>query len=192
LLTTGANELLAPIHDRMPVILPTSAYDTWLDPNIHDPKRLQPVLVPFPADEMEAYPVSRLVNDPENDVPACIQPIHREDWMRGLSSSFVQSNSWDGGLLRMRTIDRQLVAANWASRGFRCDLWTDRPGQRWEDFTHLTDELAAVLEGEMEFEVTGRVCHPEIGEELLIPAGAIHSTHNIGTTSARWLYGHKG
>jgi putative SOS response-associated peptidase YedK len=79
LLTTDANELLAPIHDRMPVILPKSAYDFWLNPEIHDPKRLEPLLVPFPADEMEAYPVSRLVNDPENDVPECIRPIGTRD-----------------------------------------------------------------------------------------------------------------
>ncbi len=78
LLTTDANELLAPIHDRIPVILPRAAYDLWLDPGVHDPKRLAPLLVPFPADEMEAYPVSRLVNDPENDVPACLQPIEPE------------------------------------------------------------------------------------------------------------------
>jgi mannose-6-phosphate isomerase-like protein (cupin superfamily) len=104
---------------------------------------------------------------------------------------YVQSNSWDRGLLGMRTIDRKQVAANWASRGFSCDLWTDPPGQRWEDFTHLTDELVVVLEGEMEFEVTGRPCHPELGEELLIPAGAIHSAHNIGTTTACWLYAYK-
>jgi putative SOS response-associated peptidase YedK len=75
LLTTDANEVLAPIHDRMPVILPRSAYDLWLDPSVHDPKRLEPLLVPFPADQMEAYPVSRLVNDPGNDVPECMAPV---------------------------------------------------------------------------------------------------------------------
>jgi len=85
-LTTDANELLAPIHDRMPVILPRSAYELWLDPGVHDPKRLAPLLVPFPAEEMEAYPVSRLVNDPENDVPQCIQPIDAEGCLPGLSS----------------------------------------------------------------------------------------------------------
>ena len=85
LLTTDANEVLAPIHDRMPVILPRSAYDLWLDPRVHDPKRLQHLLVPFAADEMEAYPVSRLVNDPENDLPDCVQPIKREGWIPGMS-----------------------------------------------------------------------------------------------------------
>jgi putative SOS response-associated peptidase YedK len=86
LLTTDANELLAPIHDRMPVIIPREHYELWLDPGIHDPRRLQPLLVPFPAGEMEAYPVNRLVNDPENDVPECIQPIDTRDRMHGLSS----------------------------------------------------------------------------------------------------------
>jgi quercetin dioxygenase-like cupin family protein len=91
----------------------------------------------------------------------------------------------------MASINRERVAADWAKRSFGCDLWIDKPGQRWEDFTHETDELVLVLEGEMEFEITGQVHHPQIGEELLIPAGAIHSARNIGATTARWLYGYK-
>ena len=86
LLTTGANAVLAPIHDRMPVILPRSAFDLWLDPDMHDPKRLEPLLVPYSAEPMESYPVSRLVNDPVNDVPECIQPIETDDWLPGLPS----------------------------------------------------------------------------------------------------------
>jgi hypothetical protein len=91
----------------------------------------------------------------------------------------------------MRTIDREQVAADRAKRGFGCDLWTDPPGRRWEDFTHATDELVVLLEGEMEFEISERVCHPKIREELLIPAGAVHSARKIGTATARWLYGYK-
>jgi len=53
------------------------------------------------------------------------------------------------------TIDRERIAQKWAARGFGCDLWTDPPGQCWEDFTHPTDELVCVLEGQMEFEVGG-------------------------------------
>jgi quercetin dioxygenase-like cupin family protein len=67
----------------------------------------------------------------------------------------------------------------------------DSTEQKWEDFTHSTDELVLVLEGKMEFEIAGQVGHPDIGEELLIPAGAGHSARNIGATTARWLYGHK-
>ena len=91
----------------------------------------------------------------------------------------------------MATIDRKRIAAAWSERGFSCDLWTDLPGRRWEDFTHATDELVVVLEGEMEFAIAGQVFHPSIGEELLIPARAIHSARNIGATTARWLYGYK-
>src|SRR5579871_3252454 len=54
-------------------------------------------------------------------------------------------------------------------------LWIDPPGQCWEDFTHATDELVTVLEGEVEFVIEGKVHRPAIGEELLIPAGKVHS-----------------
>lgn len=87
--------------------------------------------------------------------------------------------------------NRQQIAANWASRGFNCELWSDAPGQRWEDFRHATDELVIVLEGEMKFEIAGDVHHPSVGDEILIPAGAVHSARNIGKTTSRWLYGYK-
>jgi quercetin dioxygenase-like cupin family protein len=88
-------------------------------------------------------------------------------------------------------IDREKVAADWGSRGFSCNLWTDLPGQGREDFMHAVDELVIVLEGEMEFEVEGEPHRPAVGEELLIPAGAVHSARNVGDTAARWLYGYK-
>jgi len=87
--------------------------------------------------------------------------------------------------------NHQKIAADWTSRGFGCDLWTDPPGQRWEDFRHATDELITVLEGQMEFEVAGVVHRPQVGQELLIPSGTIHSARNIGKSTARWLYGYK-
>jgi quercetin dioxygenase-like cupin family protein len=91
----------------------------------------------------------------------------------------------------MATIDRNGIAADWATRGFGCELWVDPPGQRWEDFVHGADELIMVLEGAMEFEVTGCLHRPEIGAELLIPAGAAHSARNVGDTTARWLFGYR-
>ena len=57
IITTDANELVQPIHDRMPVVLPESAWDTWLDRDNHDVDALQQLLVPAPADELEAWPV---------------------------------------------------------------------------------------------------------------------------------------
>jgi quercetin dioxygenase-like cupin family protein len=91
----------------------------------------------------------------------------------------------------MTLTDRDAIASAWANRGFSCDLWVDPPGQRWEDFSHATDEVVLVLEGQMEFEVVGQMHHPVPGDELLIPAGAQHSARNIGTTTARWLYGYR-
>jgi quercetin dioxygenase-like cupin family protein len=87
--------------------------------------------------------------------------------------------------------DCKKIAADWASRDFNCDLWTDPHGQGWEGFTHATDELVHMLEGQMELEVARKMHHPQVGEELLIPAGAIHSARNIGRTTARWLSGYK-
>jgi quercetin dioxygenase-like cupin family protein len=89
----------------------------------------------------------------------------------------------------MSAADRERFAADWAARGFSCAVWTDPPGQRWEDFRHAEEELVTVLEGDMEFEVAGRVHRPHVGEELLIPAGQTHSARNVGKTTARWLYG---
>ena len=69
IITTHPNPFMAAIHDRMPVILPPDAYPLWLDPSPQAPASLQSLLVPYPADAMEAYPVSPLVNSPGNDRP---------------------------------------------------------------------------------------------------------------------------
>ena len=72
IITTTPNELLADLHDRMPVILPPDRYEEWLEPAPLDLDRLQEVLAPHPAEGMEAYPVSTYVNKPANDGPECI------------------------------------------------------------------------------------------------------------------------
>ena len=74
IITTQPNELMQPIHNRMPVILPASAYPTWLQPGEVDTRPLQALLAPYPAEEMVARPVSRAVNNPANDSPECITP----------------------------------------------------------------------------------------------------------------------
>lgn len=78
ILTTASNELLAPIHNRMPVILRREDEDRWLDPVLSDQARLVPILRPYPADEMEGYEVSRAVNSPLNDGPECVRPVAAE------------------------------------------------------------------------------------------------------------------
>jgi putative SOS response-associated peptidase YedK len=74
ILTTRANELVVPIHDRMPLIVPPSSYGSWLDPTLEDPERLEELLLPFPPDELEAIRVSTLVNKAANDGPELIEP----------------------------------------------------------------------------------------------------------------------
>ncbi len=73
IITTQPNELVAPIHDRMPVIIPREAHMKWLNPNEINPQSISDLLVPFPANQMQAYPVSRAVNDPRIDSPALIK-----------------------------------------------------------------------------------------------------------------------
>lgn len=75
IITCPPNAFLEEIHHRMPVILPQDAYAEWLAPNQQSADTLQPLLVPYRDEEMEAYPVSRFVNRPTNDSPECIAPI---------------------------------------------------------------------------------------------------------------------
>ena len=75
ILTTRSNELLQPIHDRMPVILKQQDYDLWLDPQVQTPEPLQQLLHPYPTEAMTAYPVSTIVNSPKHNTPECIMPI---------------------------------------------------------------------------------------------------------------------
>jgi putative SOS response-associated peptidase YedK len=75
LITGEPNELVRPIHGRMPVILRPEDYDFWLDPGVTDAGMLKELLTPYPAAEMVASPVSTLVNAPANDRIECLQPI---------------------------------------------------------------------------------------------------------------------
>ncbi len=75
ILTTTANELMQPIHQRMPVILPKKDYKKWLDPANQDLDGLVSLLKPFEANKMVAYQVSPLVNSPRNNSPECIKPV---------------------------------------------------------------------------------------------------------------------
>jgi putative SOS response-associated peptidase YedK len=74
IITTSPNALTAPIHDRMPVILRPEDEELWLDKSITQASDLLPLLVPYPAEAMDTYAVSRQVNAPTVDDPACIVP----------------------------------------------------------------------------------------------------------------------
>ena len=74
ILTTEPNDLARPIHDRMPVILDPGDYAQWLDPTMTVPAEVRPLLRPFPAGAMTAFPVTTAVNNPVFDDPACLVP----------------------------------------------------------------------------------------------------------------------
>jgi len=74
IITTEPNALVRQVHDRMPVILPRAAEESWLSAGTDATGELLALLKPFPATEMTSYAVSALVNSPKNDSPACIQP----------------------------------------------------------------------------------------------------------------------
>jgi len=75
ILTTEPNDLLEPIHNRMPVILDAKDYDLWLDPNVQEVSRLKPLLHPFPPEQMTYYPVNLRVNNPRHDDRLCVEPL---------------------------------------------------------------------------------------------------------------------
>lgn len=75
ILTTTPNELLEPMHDRMPVILPQELWDPWLDPNFANKDTLQAMLVPFRSELMDTYKVSPKVNSPRAYGSELMNPI---------------------------------------------------------------------------------------------------------------------
>jgi putative SOS response-associated peptidase YedK len=75
ILTTTPNDLLADVHDRMPVILAPEYRDRWLDPSLRDAGRVVTLLKPFPSNLMRRYPVSTRVNVVANEGPECSAPV---------------------------------------------------------------------------------------------------------------------
>lgn len=75
ILTTAPNQLVSPLHDRMPVILAPDDFALWLDPREADVERLTAVLRTAPSEELEIHAVSTRVNDTRNDDPECLTPV---------------------------------------------------------------------------------------------------------------------
>ncbi|PWB75580.1 hypothetical protein C3F09_02105 [candidate division GN15 bacterium] len=75
IVTTTPNHLLEPIHNRMPVILSQDAEERWLNAGEANPRDLIDMLKPYPAEQMEMFPVSKVVNNPRADSPECITPV---------------------------------------------------------------------------------------------------------------------
>ena len=75
IITTNANDLIHPIHNRMPVIIKKADEDMWLEGEQQDKKNLLTLLKPYPSDEMDFYTVSTMVNSPSNNSPECINHV---------------------------------------------------------------------------------------------------------------------
>ena len=75
IITTEPNVLMESIHDRMPVILSPEDYELWLEPDFHGQGKLLEMLKPYPVEEMEAFPVSTVVNNPRNEKMECVKAV---------------------------------------------------------------------------------------------------------------------
>lgn len=75
IITTTPNDLMAELHDRMPVILDESAFESWLDTSNQDVDSLQRLIGPCPSERLRFYPVSTAVNSPRHDAADCIDPL---------------------------------------------------------------------------------------------------------------------
>jgi len=77
------------------------------------------------------------------------------------------------------------------SRGFSFGILRDPPGRVWQDFSRSTDELMILAEVQIEIELEGQMHRPMVGEEIFIPAQAIHTLRNVGTVPNVWYYGYR-
>lgn len=87
ILTTAANSLVGPIHDRMPVILDRAGIEAWLDASIEETPRLKALCRPCPPEALKAHEVGRRVNSPRNDGPELVTPVGPEEEQGGLFST---------------------------------------------------------------------------------------------------------
>jgi putative SOS response-associated peptidase YedK len=78
IITTAANETMAPVHDRMPVLLPPTAWDAWLDPGNADLETLGRLLVPAPPQILTMHPVSTEVGNVRNRGPQLVHPLEAD------------------------------------------------------------------------------------------------------------------
>ena len=88
-------------------------------------------------------------------------------------------------------MDQNHIEKDWNSRGYSFGVFRDPSGQVWADFVHRTDELVVLAEGELEVEIEGKEQRPQIGEEVFIPANAVHTVRNVGVGNNVWFFGYR-
>ena len=79
------------------------------------------------------------------------------------------------------------IKQDWNSRAYSFGVFRDPPGQVWTDFVHKVDELVVLAEGEIELEIEGKATRPKIGEEVFIPANALHTVRHVGRDQQRLI-----
>ncbi|MDG2380689.1 MAG: SOS response-associated peptidase [Pirellulaceae bacterium] len=77
IITTQANDAMASIHDRMPVIVAPDNYEMWIDPEFKGQASLEAILQPYEPEDLTVTPVSTIVNSPRNDDPECVREVVR-------------------------------------------------------------------------------------------------------------------
>src|SRR5207302_369101 len=105
IITTEANELLATVHERMPVVLPPSAWDTWLDPGVSHVDTLLGLLKPAASADFVVWPVRRLVNKATNEGPELIEPIAEDEDEDRAAEELVDALGRQAGVDRCRLAD---------------------------------------------------------------------------------------
>jgi len=90
-----------------------------------------------------------------------------------------------------KTMNPDQIKQDLNSRGYSFGVFRDPPGQVWADFVHKVDELVVLAEGEIEVEIEGKVQLPQIGEEVFIPANAVHTVRNVGQKNNVWFFGYR-
>jgi len=73
IITTAANDLVAPFHERMPAILGVPDFDLWLNPAVKGADRIRPLLRTYPPDKMAALRVSKAANSPTHETAKCVE-----------------------------------------------------------------------------------------------------------------------
>lgn len=89
------------------------------------------------------------------------------------------------------TIDIGDLERQFAERGYSFGIFTDPPGQEWLGFVHDVDEIVVPLDGSVTITVAGIVHRPAPGEEIFIPANAVHDVVTGDDAGSRWAYGYK-
>lgn len=86
--------------------------------------------------------------------------------------------------------DIEALRRNFYERGYSFDIFVDPPGRKWIGFVHPVDEIVVPLQGSVTIRVGATTHHPAVGEEVFIPAGAVHDVVTATRNGSRWAYGY--